>query len=164
MIKSKNVPTFNRGPPPYIFFWGVEVSLTLTRIGLKKRALRFMEKQGHHAKAGIQAVTVVCLVLHDSDSFSFSIFGSIPTTFQRLGERKSPLHVNSSISEPIQNEPRVVKAEDPGRFSGNEVRRVCECNCSHLDVRGLAEPRARAPLLLLAAGSCTKARVQRKAK
>ena len=30
-------------------------------------------------------------------------------------------HVNSSISEPIQNEPWVVKAEDPGRFSGNEV-------------------------------------------
>ena len=29
--------------------------------------------------------------------------------------------MNSSISEPIQNEPRVVKAEDPGRFSGNEV-------------------------------------------
>ena len=74
------------------FFWGgLEVSLTLTRIGFKQRALRFMEKQGHHAKAGIQAVTVVCLILHDSDSFSFSIFGSIPTTFQRLGERKSPL-------------------------------------------------------------------------
>ena len=42
-------------------------------------------------------------------------------------------------------------------------RRVCEFICSHLDVRGLAEPRAEAPLLLLAAGSGTKARVQRKA-
>ena len=31
------------------------------------------------------------------------------------------MDVNSSISEPIQNEPRVVKVEHPGRFSGNEV-------------------------------------------
>ena len=45
-------------------------------------------------------------------------------------------------------------------------RRVCEFVYSHLDldVRGLAEPRVEAHLLLLAAGSCTKARVQRKAK
>ena len=43
-------------------------------------------------------------------------------------------------------------------------RRVCEFICSHLDVRGLADGRVEAPLLLLAAGSGTKARVQRKAK
>ena len=43
-------------------------------------------------------------------------------------------------------------------------RRVCEFIYSHLDVRGLADPKAGAPLLLLAAGSGTKARVQRKAR
>ena len=42
-------------------------------------------------------------------------------------------------------------------------RRACEFIYSHLDVRGLADGRVEAPLLLLAAGSGTKARVQRKA-
>ena len=35
---------------------------------------------------------------------------------------------------------------------------------SHLDVRGLADPKAQAAVLLLAAGSGTKASVQRKAR
>ena len=38
-------------------------------------------------------------------------------------------------------------------------RRVCEFIYSHLDVRGLADPKAEASLLLLAAGSGTKASV-----
>ena len=42
-------------------------------------------------------------------------------------------------------------------------RRVCEFIYSHLDVRGLAEPKAEALLLLLAAGSGNKARLQCKA-
>ena len=45
-------------------------------------------------------------------------------------------------------------------------RRVCEFICSHLGVRGLADPKARAAVLLIyiAAGFGTKARVQRKAR
>ena len=54
-------------------------------------------------------------------------------------------------------------SQDECRTPG-PCRRVCEFIYSHLDVRGLAEPRAGAHLLLLAAGSGTKARVQRKAK
>ena len=42
--------------------------------------------------------------------------------------------------------------------------KTCRRRYSHLDVRGLADGRAGAPLLLLAAGSGTKARVQRKAR
>ena len=47
---------------------------------------------------------------------------------------------------------------------GPRSRTQPEFICSHLDARGLADGRVEAPLLLLAAGSGTKARVQRKAK
>ena len=39
-------------------------------------------------------------------------------------------------------------------------RIVCECIYSHLDVRCLADPKTQAAVLLLAAGSGAKARVQ----
>ena len=41
-------------------------------------------------KAGIKAVTAVCSAPQDSDSFSFSIFGSIRTTFLSEANENSP--------------------------------------------------------------------------
>ena len=54
-----------------------------------------LTKQGHLVKAGIKAVTTVCLVCHDSTSFSFSIFGSIRTTFLSEANENSPYQKQS---------------------------------------------------------------------
>ena len=51
-----------------------------------------------------------------------------------------------------------------GELLPGPCRRVCEFIYSHLDVRGLADPKAQAAVLLLAAGSGAKASVQRKAR
>ena len=73
-------------------FWGVEVSLTLTRIGFLTltRALRFMIKREHPLKALIEALSMHCSVDHDSKSFSFSKNPFMKQVFTESGTKTAP--------------------------------------------------------------------------
>ena len=58
-----------------------------------REVLRFMVNQGHHVKAGIEAVTPVCLVNHNSQYFCWSTFWAMTATFHVSVEREFPLEL-----------------------------------------------------------------------